>query len=202
MNTKLSKSMTLEEFDNGYWYAKDLKAFAKELGLPSISVLRKDELENAIIVYLRTGETVVQTQRSLIKRGVKDVELGLSITRKVVRYTSNIETKAFIISNAKKLIPDLIEKSGVRYRLNRWREEKLTNQIEITYGDLVQEYIRLNQQEEPFKQIPSTKYNNFLSDYLKHEGSKSRQEAMAEWEILKSLNIPNTYEAYIKHRKS
>jgi hypothetical protein len=36
--------MTEEEFDNGYWYALEVKAFAVELGILSAAKLRKDEL--------------------------------------------------------------------------------------------------------------------------------------------------------------
>lgn len=44
----LSASMSLDEFDNGYWYATQLKTFATQIGVPSASKLRKDELERAI----------------------------------------------------------------------------------------------------------------------------------------------------------
>ena len=37
--------MTLTEFDNGYWYATELKEFAEAIGIPSATKLRKDELE-------------------------------------------------------------------------------------------------------------------------------------------------------------
>jgi hypothetical protein len=33
--TTLSKSMTEAEFDNGYWYATELKKFAVKVGIPS-----------------------------------------------------------------------------------------------------------------------------------------------------------------------
>ena len=45
---KLSASMTVNEFENRYWYATELKDFAQVLGIPSASKLRKDELERAI----------------------------------------------------------------------------------------------------------------------------------------------------------
>ena len=48
MTPKLSKSMTVEQFDNGYWYALQIKAFADDIGIPSASKLRKDELEELI----------------------------------------------------------------------------------------------------------------------------------------------------------
>ena len=50
--------------------------------------------------------------------------------------------------------------------LNRWREEQLVKGVKLTYGDLVKEYIRLNQTDEPFAQIPHGRYINFLSDFL------------------------------------
>src|SRR5690348_16942669 len=72
--TKLSTSMTLTEFDNGYWYATELKEFAEEIGIPSAAKLRKDELEKAIKLYLATGKIENPTTRSLSTSGVKDVE--------------------------------------------------------------------------------------------------------------------------------
>ncbi len=54
--TKLSTSMTQAQFDNGYWYATELKEFAKTVGIPSASRLRKDGLEKAIKVFLKAGK--------------------------------------------------------------------------------------------------------------------------------------------------
>ena len=42
MRRRLSRSIALAEFDTGYWYAVDLKRFAKELGIGESSGLRKD----------------------------------------------------------------------------------------------------------------------------------------------------------------
>ena len=35
MKPKLSKSITLEQFENGYWYATQIKEFADRIGIPS-----------------------------------------------------------------------------------------------------------------------------------------------------------------------
>jgi hypothetical protein len=53
--SKLSKQMTLRQFDHGYWYATEIKRFAQSLGLPSAHKLRKDELEKAIRLFLQSG---------------------------------------------------------------------------------------------------------------------------------------------------
>jgi hypothetical protein len=114
----------------------------------------------------------------------------------VVHYTSNKQTKEFIVAEAKKIIPSLREKSGVRYRLNRWREEQITLDKEITYGDLVNKYIELNQNEESFARIPHGRYINFVADFLANEKGVTREEAIKNWETLKELDIPKTYKSW------
>jgi hypothetical protein len=62
--------MTVEQFDNGYWYAMEIKEFAESIRIPSSSKLRKDELEKAIKVFLQTGKIKVPTKRSFTKSGI------------------------------------------------------------------------------------------------------------------------------------
>src|SRR5436190_12112739 len=100
---KLSKSMTIAQFENGYWYATELKKFAESIGIPSANKLRKDELERAISTFLKTGKTILPTQRSLAKTGIKDSEIGLSLNLPIINYTNNKETKTFIEQEARKL---------------------------------------------------------------------------------------------------
>lgn len=192
--------MTVEEFDNGYWYAAEVRKFAESIGIPSANKLRKDELENAIKHFLETGKIVTPTKRSLSKTGVRDIDKGLSLDLPVVNYTSNKDTKDFIVGEALKIVPGLRKRSGARYRLNRWREEQLTLRIPITYGDLVNKYIELNQAEEPFEQAPSGRYINFLSDFLKNEKGATREQAIQAWEEVKKMYAPKTYDAWKKSR--
>src|SRR5262245_19697944 len=71
MTRKLSPTMTVREFENGYWYLDQLKDFGKRIGIPAAQKLRKDELEKAVVAFLRTGTAAVPTKRSLRKTGVK-----------------------------------------------------------------------------------------------------------------------------------
>ena len=190
--------MTLAQFDNGYWYATELKEFAETIGIPSASKLRKDELEKAIKLFLETGKIKSPTRRSLSTSGTKDVERGLSLDLPVVVYTNDKETKDFLEREAQKLAPGLKRKSGVRYRLNRWREEQLIKGVKLTYGDLVKEYVRLNQTREPFAQIPHGRYINFMSDFLAAEKGATREQAIRAWEKLKTLDIPKNYRSWVK----
>lgn len=199
--SKLTKSMSVDQFVNGYWYANELKRFADTLGIPSANKLRKDELEKAIITFLKTGKKALPTRRSLKKTGIKDLERGLSLDLPVVNYTSNKQTKTFIEQEALKLAPGLKKKSGARYRLNRWREEQLTKGLPITYRDLVRRYVELNQLEGKFARVPHGRYINFLADYLANEPNASREQGIRAWEQLKKMNISKTYEAWAKNRK-
>ena len=191
--------MTEAEFDTGYWYALELKDFAAHLGIPSSNKLRKDELEKAIKMVLRTGKVEIPTKRALSKAGVKDVEKGLDLRLQVVNYTSNEETKDFIVSEAQRIVPGLKRKSGARYRLNRWREDQLSRGIKIKYEDLVMQYIKLNQTKERFAQIPTGRYINFLSDFLAAENA-TREQAIRAWKELKRLNIPKHYRAWKEYQ--
>ena len=111
--------MTLTEFDNGYWYATELKEFAEAIGIPSAAKLRKDELEKAIELYLATGKIENPTKRSLSTSGVKDVELGLRLDLPVVLYTNDKETKDFLEREAQRLVQMNSSPSRPTSRCNR-----------------------------------------------------------------------------------
>lgn len=193
--SKLSLSMSPADFENGYWYAVELKEFGASVGIPSAKKLRKDELEKAILAFLRTGKKEVPTKRALRKVGVKDIERGLSLRLRIENYTSNRMTKDFIRAQAAAIAPGLKAKSGVWYRLNRWREEQITADKRPTYGDLVRQYVVLNKLEQ-FEKIPYRCYINFLAEFLEGEKGSTHAEARAAWKRLKKLEIPKDYASW------
>ncbi len=190
--------MTLTQFDNGYWYATELKTFAQMIRLPSAGKLRKDELEKAIRLFLKTGEVKNPAKRNLSMSGIKDIQRGLRLDLPVVAYTNDKETKDFLEREAQKLAPGLKRKSGVRYRLNRWREERLIMGVKLTYGGLVKEYVRLNQTKGPFAQIPHGRYINFMSDFLAAEKGATKEQAIKAWRKLKTLDVPKNYRSWVE----
>jgi hypothetical protein len=198
---KLFTSMTETEFDNGYWYADDLKKFAEKIGVPSASRLRKDELEQAVKHFLRTGDAKNFAGRALTKFGPRDVDLGPRLELPVVHYTSNRQTKDFLEREAAKLEPGFKRKSGTRYLLNRWREEQLRQDHRITYGDLVRHAIELNRTKNGPLRVEHGRYINFISDFMKANKRAPKGEAIAAWNALKKLDTPKTYEAWLKARK-
>jgi hypothetical protein len=198
---KLSTSMTETEFDNGYWYAGDLKKFAEKIGVPSARRLRKDELEQAVKHFLRTGDATSFARRTLTKSGPRDVDLGLRFDLPVVHYTSNRQTKDFIDQEGAKLEPGFKRKSGTRYLLNRWREEQLRRGHRITYGDLVRHAIELNRTKNGPLRVEHARYINFISDFMKANKRAPKAEAITAWNVLKKLDTPKTYQAWLKAQK-
>ena len=120
--------MTVTQFDHGYWYATELKHFAKGLGVPSASKLRKDELERAIRVFLRTGAIAQPSKRKLSAPTERDVERGLHLDLLVVGYSNDTETKQFLEREARKLVPGLKRRSGAHHppRVAPKQDEHLT----------------------------------------------------------------------------
>ena len=199
MAKALSPTMAVRDFENGYWYLDQLKNFAERIGIPAAKKLRKDELEKAIVAFLRAGIAALPTKRSLRKTGVRDIERGLKLKLRIERYTSNRETKDFIIEQAHMMAPDVREKSGVWYRLNRWREEQITSGEHPTYRDLVRQYIVLNKMQR-FGRVPHGRYINFVADFLEANQSATRAQAIAAWKELKELGVPKDYVSWVKAR--
>jgi len=196
----LSPSMTLNEFDHGYWYAAELKSFATELGVRHGSKLRKDELEAFIRGFLVSGK-LVQPKRGVgTAAPVKDVERGLSLKLPVMVYTNDPETKEFLERESRRLAPEHKQRSGSRYRLNRWREQQIAAGVKITYGDLVREYVRLNRPDVVHERAPQVCYINFLSDFFAAEKDAVRADGLRAWAEVKKLDGPKTYHAWKQAR--
>ena len=194
--TMLSTSMTLKEFDDGYWYAAELKSFATKLGVGNGSKLRKGELEAAIRGFLVSGE-LAQPRRGVRPAApVRDVERGLTLKLPVMVYTNDAQTKEFLERESRRLAPDHKQRSGSRYRLNRWREQQSAAGVRITYGDLVREYVRLNRPDAVHERAPQVCYINFLSDFFAAEKEAVRADGLRAWAEVKKLDGPKTYRAW------
>jgi hypothetical protein len=199
MERSLSKNMTIQQFENQYWYLYELKKFARELGIQNSGTLRKDELERCIRAFLETGKVTESIAKRSRHSSIKDSKKELTIETKVVHYTNDRETKDFLEREAKKIDPSLTRKSGEKYWLNRWLDEQLRKGNKITYGDLVNHLVSLRRKKNRLPQIPSTKFNNFVTDYLEENSGSSREEALKKWTILKELDIPKTFISYKKY---
>ena len=188
--------MTIKEFENRYWYMTELKALAKSFAIPFASKIRKDQLEQMIIQFLKTG-TVNKKHKFRSTSRNKDI---LNNNSYVENFSNKKETWEFIHSEMDSRVPGLKPKSGAKYWLNRWIENQLSNGEKITYNDVVCEYIRLNKAEGKLPQIPSCKFNNFVSDYLANEKNATREKALEAWNELKDMKAKKDYITWKKNK--
>jgi hypothetical protein len=194
----LSVDMTLREFDNGYWYATELRAFAVEIKVPFASKLRKDQLEAVIKDLLFAKGTKIAAISVAAKPGPRDVDRGLRLDLPVVHYTSNKETKSFLEREAAKIKPGFKRASGTRYLLNRWREEQIAAGRRITYRDLVLQAIALNESKRGPLRAEHARYLNFISDYMADNKGAAHDDAVNAWHEVKAMDAPKTYAAWVR----
>ncbi|MFK8259936.1 hypothetical protein ACFL9S_19365 [Erwinia sp. AnSW2-5] len=198
--SQLHQGMNQEEFDGGYFYAAELKAFAKTLGIP-IGSLKKNELELHIKARLfgYSGKLPVAVPNRK-SNGERDL---LTLDTPVVNYVSDKKTKFFLLTAVEKQYGVLVDKSGQWYWLNSWRKQCIIEGVTITYGDLVSHLASLKKKQGRLPQIPSARMNNFISDYLADTENKGsgKNEASKAWAELKASYLPKTYQAYKKSRE-
>ena len=187
--------MSVEEFDDGYFYAADLKAFARQLSI-EVDRRRKLELEVLIRGFLRTG--MVPSAKPVPDRRVVEGRDRLVAETIVRAYVDDRTTKAFLRDFVHARAPSLRDKSGQWYWLNEWRRGQLQAGQCITYADLGNRLLELMRSAGRLPQIPAARFNNFVTDFQADPANKgkSRADAVAAWERIKSLPGPKTYEAY------
>ena len=194
--TKLHASMSVEEFDDGYFYAAELKTFARELGI-AVGRRRKLELEALIRDFLRTG-TVPPADPEPDRRfgGQRDI---LAPETTVRAYVDDRRTKAFLRALVYARGPAPRDKSGQWYWLNDWRRTRLQAGQRITYSDLANRLLELMRSEGRLPRIPVARFNNFVKDFWTDPANKgkSRADAVAAWERIKAAPGPKTYEAFL-----
>ena len=190
--------MTIKEFENKYWYMSELKELAKSLKISFDSKTRKEQLEEMISQFLQTG-IVSKKNSSKIKSCNVDI---LDLNSFVDNFRNTKETWKFINTEMDKRAPGLKIKSGAKSWLNRWIENKLSHGEKITYNDVICEYIRLNKTEGKLPQIPSCKFNNFISDYLANEKNATRETALEAWTTLKDMKVKKDYITWKKNKNT
>ena len=192
---KLRASMSVEEFDDGYFYAADLKAFARQLGI-AVGRRRKLELEELIRGFLRTG--IVPPAEPVPDPRSGEGRDRLAAETIVRSYVDDRTTKAFLRDFVHARAPSLRDKSGQWYWLNEWRRAQLQEGQCISYADLGNRLLELMRSQGRLPRIPAARYNNFVTDFKADPANKgkSRADAVAAWERIKSVPGPKTYDAY------
>ena len=85
-SARLHPTMSAADFDAGYYYAAELKFFARELGL-TVGNFRKIELEDLIREFLTTG--VLPKRRPVMPRKAGAERDNLTADTRVVNYVGD-----------------------------------------------------------------------------------------------------------------
>ncbi len=176
--SKLRPSMSVKEFDDGYFYVAELKAFARQLGI-AVGRRRKLELEAIIRHFLQTG--LVLPAKPVPDRRSGEGRDRLAAQSIVRNYVDDARTKAFLRDLVHVRVPSLKDKSGQWYWLNHWRRMQLQAGERITYADLANRLLELMCTEGRLPRIPAARFNNFITDFREDPANigKSRAEAVA-----------------------
>jgi hypothetical protein len=195
--SELRFGMTVAEFDSGYYYADELKAFARDVGVATGN-FRKNELEDLIREYLATGRA--PSRKPVFPRKSGAPRDALSPAAFVVNYVGDRKTKDFLLGLARAKDADIGDKSGQWYWLNDWRRQQQAASRRFTYQDLADKLLQLMLAPGRLPQIPSARMNNFLSDFRADPANKRipRAEALNAWAQLKAHAGPKTYDEYKK----
>lgn len=193
--SNLHQGMSVEEFDNGYHYAADLKVFAREVGI-AVGNFRKFELEKLIREFLRTGKA--PNRKPVMPRRAGEARDELKPDTVVANYVGDRRTKAFLLELVNAQVPDIGSKSGQWYWLNDWRRRKQEAQVRFTYRDMADHLRALMRTDGRLPRIPSARMNNFISDFRSDPANAGipRKEALNAWMWLKAQPVPKTYAEY------
>lgn len=198
---KLRPDMSAHEFDGGYYYATELKDFARAVGI-AVGNYRKNELEELIREFLATGS--VPDRKPVAPRKSGEARDELRAENRVVNYVGDRRTKAFLLELVKNRSPGgLRDKSGQWYWLNDWRRKQQEARRSFTYQDLADHLYGLMTTRGRLPQIPSARMNNFITDFRADPANAgvSRADVLKAWEALKRKPGPKTYEEYRKSFK-
>lgn len=196
----LRAGMTVAELDDGYYYAADLKQFARELGIP-VGNRRKVELEELIREYLSTSR--VPSRMPVLPRKAGQPRDRLARDVVVTNYVGDKTTKSFLLECVDADAPGLRDKSGQWYWLNDWRRAKQEAGARFTYGDLADRLRELRQTKGRLPQIPSARMNNFKTDFRAdpRNAETPGDDVLDAWMWLKQQPGPNTYAEYRRRRR-
>ena len=191
----LHKGMSVEEFDNGYFYASELKVFARDIGI-TVGNFRKFELEELIREFLWTGK--VPDHKPVLPRKVGKARDVLKSDAVVTNYVGDKKTKTFLLELVHAETPGLGRKSGQWYWLNDWRRKKQRARERFTYRDLAEHLRTLMQTKGRLPQCPSARMNNFITDFMADPANVGtpRKEVLKAWNWLKAQPGPKTYSEF------
>ncbi|MGH0940629.1 DUF6434 domain-containing protein [Bacillus mycoides] len=186
MRPPLTKSISLEDFQNYYWLKTELQTFCREHDLPASG--SKIEISGRISHYLTTGKVLKNSSHQKVSKAslsYKDLSLQTIITE---NHRCSEDVRAFFK-----------EKIGANFRFTVALQKFFKENIGKTYEDAITFWYEENERkkEPSYKTTIGTQfeYNRFTRDFFEDPNNKgkSKADAIAAWNKIKAKPGSNAY---------
>ncbi|HDR7913001.1 TPA: SAP domain-containing protein [Bacillus wiedmannii] len=190
MRPPLTKSISLEDFQNYYWLKAELQTFCREHGLRASG--SKTEITERISHYLTTGKILKNSsvqRESKASLSYKDLSLQTIITK---NHRCSEDIRAFFK-----------EKIGANFRFTVALQKFFKENVGKTYEDAITFWYEENERKKDptYKTTISAQfeYNRFTRDFFEDPNNKrrSKADAIAAWKEIKTKPGSN---AYVPHK--
>ena len=186
MRPPLTKSISLEDFQNYYWLKEELQIFCREHDLPASG--SKIEIIERISHYLHTGKILKNSsgpKASKTSLSYKDLSLQPVLTENP---RCSEDVSAFIK-----------EKIGANFHYTVALQKFFKEKIRKTYEDAITFWYEENERKKDptYKTTISSQfeYNRFTRDFFEDPNNKgkSKADAIAAWNEIKAKPGSNAY---------
>ncbi|PGS79935.1 cytoplasmic protein [Bacillus cereus] len=186
MRPPLTKSISLEDFQNYYWLKAELQTFCREHGLPASG--SKTEITERISHYLTTGKVLKNSSVQKVSKAplsYKDLSLQTIITK---NHRCSEGVRAFFK-----------EKIGTNFRFTVALQKFFKENVGKTYEDAITFWYEENERKKnpTYKTTISAQfeYNRFTRDFFEDPNNKgkAKADAIAAWNEIKTKPGSNAY---------
>lgn len=186
MRPPLTKSISLEDFQNYYWLKAELQIFCREYDLPASG--SKIEVSGRISHYLTTGKVLKNSSHQKVSKASlsnKDLSLQTIITE---NHRCSEDVRAFFK-----------EKIGENFRFTVALQKFFKENIGKTYEDAITFWYEENERKKDptYKTTIGTQfeYNRFTRDFFEDPNNKGKSKAdvIAAWNEIKVKPGSNAY---------
>lgn len=169
MRPPLTKTISLEDFQNYYWLKTELQTFCREHDLPASG--SKIEISGRISHYLTTGKVLKNRSHQKVSKtslSYKDLSLQTIITE---NHRCSEDVRAFFK-----------EKIGANFRFTVALQKFFKENIGKTYEDAITFWYEENERKKDptYKTTIGTQfeYNRFTRSFSKTQATKENQKQM------------------------
>ena len=176
---ELTRELRPEEFCEHYFLKEELKDFCRSEGLKVSG--SKEDLENRIIHYLKTGEVL---NEPVLKQVSPKLQSDIALDSRLGENFKCSEDKREFFEN------EIGKSFKFKVKFQKW----LKSNPDKTYREAIEAYHEIQNSNEKTKIGKQFQYNQYVRDFFEDNKDKSLDDAIKCWKYKKSLKGHNKYE--------